>query len=304
MTPTTRRPTPDRGRALTLLAVLVAGVVLAPLVLPPVFIAGAVLIPLAVLLLAGLGTWWLVSGQGAGGGTGEVLRHSALGLGVLVGCSVIAAVGAWAAGIGGAPVGAALVIAAGLVLVVAGFTGRARRLILPALALAVPVAFVSAAGIDLRGGVGSHGYRPTSAGGLRDRYKLGAGRLVVDLRGARLPAGDTPLSLDVGVGQALLLVPRDVCVATRSRIGMGAVQVFDRVDGGADVDQADTPPTRPTTSRLVVDARVGLGAFQVGNRELSRHRFGPDPRHRFGDFDVGTNVGCAPGRGGAVAPAS
>jgi hypothetical protein len=61
---------------------------------------------------------------------------------------------------------------------------------------------------------------------------LGAGRLVVDLRTARLPGGDTPLKLNLGLGEAVLLVPRNVCVATRSDIGIGASRLFDRVDGG------------------------------------------------------------------------
>jgi phage shock protein PspC (stress-responsive transcriptional regulator) len=286
------RPPADRNRAVTLLAVLVALVVLAPLVLPPVLMAGAVLVPLAALLLAGLGIWWLVSGQGAGGTPGEVLQRSALGVGVLLVLGLIGIGAAWAAAAGGGVIAAGLVIAAGVVLVVGAFAHRLRWLILPALALAVPVAFVSAAGIELRGGYGEREYRPRSAAELRDGYRLGAGRLVVDLRTARLPGGDTPLKLNLGLGEAVLLVPRNVCVATRSDIGIGASRLFDRVDGGLDIDRVDAPPAPAGTPRVVVDARVGIGALQVGHEEMDRHRFGRGFRHH-GEFGSDVNRGCA-----------
>ena len=68
---------------------------------------------------------------------------------------------------------AALVIVAGVMLVAGAFIGRVRWLILPALSLALAAGFVSAAGIDLDGGVGEREYRPTSASDVRDGYGLG-----------------------------------------------------------------------------------------------------------------------------------
>jgi hypothetical protein len=172
--------------------------------------------------------------------------------------------------------------------VVGAFAGRGMRwLILPALALALPVALVSAADIDLKGGVGEREYRPASAADLREHYRLGMGRLVVDLRNAQLPRGDTPLDLDLGIGEVVLAVPSDVCVATRAQVGMGDVQVFDRDNGGVDVDWEDTPQARPTVSRIVVDTDIGLGAFRVTRGDPDDYgRRGP-----FGRFGDGRDGG-------------
>lgn len=263
---------PGEGRrgGLAVLAIIVGALLLSPLLLPPVFFIGAVLGPIALLLAIGLLVWWLVSGQGAGEGAGQVLGRSALGVAVLAACGAIALGGAYAAGVAGGMVSVGLVLAAGALLVVGAFAGFGRPLILPALALAVPVAVVSALGLDLGGGVGERNYRPAAAEQLQDRYKLGMGSLVVDLRGSQLPPGDTPLSLELGMGEAVVLVAPEVCVATRSRIGVGEAAVFDRVSDGIDIDHVDDPRAADGAPRLVVDAHIGMGQFVV------RHR---DPAH-------------------------
>jgi hypothetical protein len=257
--------------------------VLAPILIGVGLFAGAVVVPLALLALAALLTWWLVSGQPPGSTPREVLRGIGLGLAVLAVCCAIAVGGFWAAGLGGGEVVAALIIVAGVALVAGAFVGRVRWLILPALALACPVAFVAAAGIDLEGGVGEREYRPSSAADVRDRYELGAGELVIDLRDASLPPGDTPLAIDLGMGEARLIVPENVCVATRADVGMGEVQFFDRDSGGVDVEFDDEPSAAETTPRVVVDADLGLGALRVSHddrrdRDHDRGfgRFGPD----------------------------
>jgi hypothetical protein len=170
---------------------------------------------------------------------------------------------------------AILVIAAGATLIVASLFGRGRWLILPVLSLALPVALVSAADVDLHGGIGEREYRPQAAGQIQQRYKLGMGRLVVDLRDTQLPPGDRPLALEVGIGEALLLVPEDVCVATKAKLGIGGVQVFDRQNGGVDVDWRDAPSAPRGVTRLLVDADVGLGSFEVRHHDYDRRSRGP-----------------------------
>ena len=154
----------------------------------------------------------------------------------------------FASGLGGGVVVAGIVIAAGASLVAAAFVGGARWLVLPALAVALPLAFVSAAGIDLDGGFGERRERPATVAELAQTYRLGAGELVVDLRELDLPAGDHPLHVRIGTGHALVLVPEDVCVATSADIGMGAVQVFNHESGGIDVDWTGRAP-RPRRRR-------------------------------------------------------
>ncbi|MDQ4048540.1 MAG: cell wall-active antibiotics response protein, partial [Actinomycetota bacterium] len=256
-------------------------------------------VPLAVLALVGLLVWWLVSGEAPSDGSGaDIAKRAALGIGVLIACGAIAAGGGLVAGLGGGTVVASLVIVAGVMLVAGSFIGRARWLILPALSLALAVGFVSAAGIDLDGGVGERDYRPASADEVRDGYRLGMGELIVDLRQAELPAGDTRLDLDVGIGAARLIVPEDVCVASAADIGIGAVEVFDRDNGGVDLDWGERPRAAAGNSRVVVDAEIGVGALLVGHDrsdDFDRgpgfgRDFGEDHRDEGGD-EMG-NAGC------------
>jgi predicted membrane protein len=174
---------------------------------------------------------------------------------------------ALAAAAGGGAVVAAIVIATGVMLVAAAFRGGARWLILPALLLALPAGIVSAAGVDLDGGIGDREYRPASASDLRDRYQLGIGRLEVDLRDVQFPRGDRPVELDLGVGEAIVFVPENVCVTLDSRVGAGYVQLFDRDSSGVDVDWDIARTATGTAPRLVVKADVGIGALHVVHDE-------------------------------------
>ena len=270
----------SRNRTLSVVAVAILLFLTWPILLGGAFLIGGLAIPFALFALVGLAAWLVVSGKGAGDGPGEIARNAALGLGVLLICLFLFAGGGAAAGLGGGAVAAGIVITAGLVLLVGAFTGGLRWLLLPTLALALGVGFVSAAGIDLDGGVGEREYRPASSAELSPEYELGMGELTVDLRDADLPTGDTPLRMRVGMGAATLLVPRDVCVASRAEVGMGAVEVFDRDSGGVDVDWRDGQRAAAATSRVVVDADVGLGAFQVEHEDVDLDR-----HHRFDDDD-------------------
>jgi phage shock protein PspC (stress-responsive transcriptional regulator) len=247
----------------------------------------------AVIGAAAAALWWrLRGGEESPSADRRMWRRIALwtamgALGVL-----LFAAGGLLAGLEGGLAGWA-VVAAGAVLVVATFAGRGRWLIFPAVAFALPVTLVTAADADLHGGVGDRIHRPASIDELRDRYRLGVGRLEVDLRDVRFPAGDTPLRLRVGVGEAVLLVPEDVCVQLESRVGGGYVGALDRDHGGLDEEWSNDPATPPSgTPRLVVDGEVGMGALFVADRP-----FEGDHGHR-GSFEpgrFGTNDACRRG---------
>ena len=222
------------------------------------------LVPLGFVALAGLVVWRFVTGQRPQANARSILRAIALGLALIALCLVLAVAAAWSAADGGDAVVAGIVIAAGLVLIASAFLdGRARWLILPALAVALPAGVVSAANLDVTGGHGDRTYRPDTSDAVRSSYELGAGRLVVDLRGANLTPGDHRVKLRLGVGEAQLFVPRDVCVSTESHLGIGGAQVFDRDGGGVDFDWQDERQAPPGTARVLVDANVGIGAFTV-----------------------------------------
>jgi phage shock protein PspC (stress-responsive transcriptional regulator) len=243
---------------------------------------GGAIFPIAFLAVAGLAVWWLVSGERPSGSAGQIARRAGLGVAVLVGCFALAVGSFIASGFGGGVVVAALVIAAGAALVAAAFVGGARWLILPALAIAVPLAFVSAANINLEGGMGDRSVRPATVSEIKDGYRLGAGELVIDLRNVKLPAGDRRLKVGIGTGHALVLVSDDVCVASTAKVGMGAVAVFNHDGGGIDFDWTDSRRAPAGTPRLVIDGDVGLGLLEV-RHERSRDMHGHD------DFGTGSS---------------
>src|SRR4051812_470383 len=283
---------PDRrNRTLTIIGVTVLLLIGWPLILGGGILAAGTAVPVAMLALAGLLVWWLVSGEGPDGSGRDIARRAALGVGVLLICGAIALAGGLAAGLGGGTAVAALVIASGVMLIAGAFFGGVRWLIPPALSLALAVGFVSAAGIDLHGGVGERDYRPTSTTQLRDSYRVGAGQLVVDLRGVDLPEGDIPLKLDVGMGEARLIVPEDVCVASKATIGAGAVDLFGGENGGIDLDWDDRPSSRAGNARVIVDADIGVGALTVRHDRSEEIDRGPLGSFRGVDDKVG-NVGC------------
>jgi phage shock protein PspC (stress-responsive transcriptional regulator) len=254
--------------------------------------------PLGVLILIGLAIWSLVTaGRSSGGGTGgsdsprKTGQRLLLGLLVLIASGAFAIGGAWLAGAGSATAAGIVVLGAAAAVGVGAYFGFGRWLILPAIALAIPVGIVSAAGIDLHGGAGDRDYHPVSAEQLRSSYKLGAGRLLVDVRGTNLSSGDHPLKLRVGLGQAVLVVPSDVCVATKAHVGIGDVNSFEESHGGIDVDW-DDPRTAGTNPRIVLDANVGMGEVLVTHDPPDGPDKRPFGRFHNNDIDTGVNSGC------------
>jgi phage shock protein PspC (stress-responsive transcriptional regulator) len=272
-----------RNRWLVIVGVVVLLCVTWPIVLGGGLLLAGVLLPLAILVAAGVLVWWFVSGEGPGADAGDVAKRAALGIGILVLCGLIAIAGAWAAAAGGETVVAIVVIAAGVAILVGAFVRPVRWLVLPAVALAVSAGAVSAAGIDLDGGIGERDYRPASVADMRDTYQLGMGELVVDLRQTDLPAGDVPVKIDLGIGEARLIVPDDVCVATDAEVGIGEARTFDRHNDGVDVDVDDLPDASSDTTRLLVKADVGVGSLRIG-RSFSDRNFDR------GGFDFGREL--------------
>jgi hypothetical protein len=254
---------------------------------------GGPFLGLVLLGLAGLVVWRLASGQPETGGTQDLLRRAGLGVALLALSCLLAIGAAWATAVGGGTVVAVIVIVAGLWLVAGAFLGGTRWLILPALALALPAGVVSAANIDADGGIGEREYRPVAVQDVRDQYRIGIGRLVVDLRDARLTPGDHRLRIDVGLGEAWVVVSPDVCVSSRADVGAGEVVAFDREVGGVDVDWEDSRRAPADTPRLVLDGDVGLGALHITDEDADIHdrRFGRSFRNPGNDACIGAARG-------------
>ena len=116
----------------------------------------------------------------------RVMRAAVISL-TVIGALLLGAGAAVAVAFGGGAIVAGAVLGLGVVMIIGAFGGGARWLIVPALLLALPVAVVSAADLDLEGGVGERHYRPATVADLRSDYRLGVGELQVDLSDVEFP---------------------------------------------------------------------------------------------------------------------
>jgi phage shock protein PspC (stress-responsive transcriptional regulator) len=229
---------------------------------------------------------------------------------ILVWMVLFAAAGAWLAGID-AQLAAWAVVAIGVVLVLGAYAGRARLLVLPAVAFVLAVTTIAAAHVDLHGGMGERTYRPQTLAEMRGGYQLGAGRLEIDLRNVVFPAGATRLHVRLGVGELVVLVPHGVCVATSARIGGGYVGALERRSAGLDINWSERLSPPPGTPRLLVDSNVGLGVLLVADHPVERGWNGwggwGDEGGWFAGHNhhvaLGTNEACFPAHAASGSPA-
>ena len=133
--------------------------------------------------------------------------------------------------------------------------------------MAAVLGALTAANVHLSGGVGDHVYRPAAATAVKSDYKLGIGRLWVDMRNTELAPGTTTTSADLGIGELTVVVPDGVPVQVKGKAGAGDLQLLGRETNGADVERTvtDTPKIRPRGAprRLVIDAQVGFGEVRI-----------------------------------------
>ncbi|MBA2347565.1 MAG: PspC domain-containing protein [Solirubrobacterales bacterium] len=241
----------------------------------------------ALFLAGGLGFFFYLAavlfvpsddgtGQAAPRGRGDTFRRllvvSAVGLGALTAAAVLFGGAAWATAAGGGLAVAIVVLALGIGLLFGALTGerRLRWLAVPAIVLAFPAAVVSAADISLDGGVGERRYAPVGADPLPAGYRLGVGELVVDLR--KLDWSDARrerLDLDMSVGHVLVIVPPEVCVASRTRVRAGAADVLGRTSEGVEIDQELPRSPAPGRPGLALDVDLRVGGFEVRHRDTT-----------------------------------
>jgi hypothetical protein len=118
------------------------------------------------------------------------------------------------------------------------------------------------------------------------------GQLIVDLRDAGLPPGDHHMALRIGAGEAVVIVPAGVCVASTAKVGAGEVRLFGRQEGGIDLDFDEQPLAPAARPRLIVDADLGVGSLQFRHNAPPPH--GPGWRGDWGSAGGG-NTACTRG---------
>jgi phage shock protein PspC (stress-responsive transcriptional regulator) len=205
---------------------------------------------------------------------------AASGLVALAGSAALAVALGW-----GVPV-AIMIIGIGAILVLLSFRGGARWLIPLAIAIALGAGSAAATDLDLRGGIGKREYHPLTAGSIpADGYRLGAGRLVVDLRDLDWKRERVVrLKVHLGAGQADLFVPERVCVAGTAHAGVGESDVAGQRNDGIDADTTTTAGPG-ATPQLRIDARVDVGQLRVINSNTADI---DDPGYDSGPFNQDT----------------
>ncbi len=161
----------------------------------------------------------------------------------------------------------------GALLVLSAWFGRARGVIAFGFVLALLIGGLSLLHVPLRGGIGERVIRPTTPAELPARYELAIGALELDLTRLDLddlgPGDRVDLSVTNAIGELRIVVPDDVAVEVRARVGAGELDLFGRLtEDGTNLDRStELPPATDDTPVLVLDAEVGLGVIVVATAD-------------------------------------
>ncbi len=251
-----------RSRPTTIALTVVLAIVAVTTLSGPAFFLGPGLFGVAAVTVVGLVLYRSFTGENRDDPARAIARATLALLALAAALGAATGVG-FVAAIGGGTAVAAIAVLAGFGLIAAGLLGGPRWLIVPVIVLILPLAVVSAADIDLQGGVGERSYSPTSVAQLRPEYRLGVGHMDLDLRRLSLPAGQTEVRVSVGMGEARLRVPAGACVSTVGQIGVGAADTPERTDEGVNLDLDQRAPEIAGRPRLLVTADVGVGHLQI-----------------------------------------
>jgi phage shock protein PspC (stress-responsive transcriptional regulator) len=147
-------------------------------------------------------------------------------------------------------------------LLVGAWRGRSRGLIVLGIVL-LPLLFVSSLiDVPLKGGFGERFYRPVSIEDAAREYRLGAGKLEIDLGALAGEANPLQIRASVGAGAIRVAVPPGVRASVQAHSGAGHIEVFGRTQDGLDVD-LDHSTGDASAGTILIDLDVGLGDVVV-----------------------------------------
>jgi len=131
---------------------------------------------------------------------------------------------------------------------------------LVALVLVAAAIFAAVVHVHVGRGIGERTYNVAGFQDLRENYRLGIGRVVLDLSDVQLPAGATHVNARVDVGRLDVIVPPDVALRVHGDTQFGDVNLLGNVSGGHDVERSVAQDGKRV---LVLDAHVGAGSLRV-----------------------------------------
>lgn len=160
----------------------------------------------------------------------------------------------------------ALLIVLGVGLVITARRGGRGGLLIVGFVLVCILASTSSLDLALlKGGIGQRVERPLTAASL-DRYVLGIGELIVDLRSMDLDEGETAsVRATVGVGHLVVQVPRDVALSVRADTAIGeAVALGSELGSGIGQEKRFIDDDYATAERkLSLRLTAGIGSIEV-----------------------------------------
>jgi hypothetical protein len=152
-------------------------------------------------------------------------------------------------------------------LIVGAWWGRARSLIWIGVVMFPFVAFLSLIDlsmVSLDGDVGSINERPRDQIEIAGGYEVLAGEALFDMSDFEFMVDEqAELSVDLAVGQVVVMVPRDVYVDADISLEGGEIVFFDDRRAGQGVSIVDTDGDSSSDARLSLDIDGALGQIEV-----------------------------------------
>ncbi len=149
----------------------------------------------------------------------------------------------------------------GLGLIAGAFAGRARWLILFGVFLVPPLIASPVAEVDWRGGF-EQVHAPTEPASLLPSYELAAGRYVFDLTRVEWGGQTENLTVELGAGEIVVLLPEDVGLTGRAELGIGRLESPEGSQGGIGENARTFDRTGPA-GNLNIDLEVGFGSIRI-----------------------------------------
>lgn len=164
----------------------------------------------------------------------------------------------------GSAVAAIGLVVVGAASLIASVVGGGRGLIPLGLVLALALGTAIVIEPVIEDGVGDREHAVTTIESLEPAYRLGIGRLEVDLSALTIPAGETAtIEVELGIGEAILLIPPDVDLRLDGEVGMGELVILGDEEAGIGNRLSVDADSDETTATLVVDLNVGIGSGRI-----------------------------------------
>lgn len=152
----------------------------------------------------------------------------------------------------------------GLGLVLGAWYGHARWLIAPGVVLTVLLFGVTTA--ERMGPVGDATWRPTAVQQMDSAYHANSGNAFLDLSAVDFTGQSRAVTVDVGAGNLKVVVPANVDVHVRAKVGVGNANVFGTTWNGIGQGErtiSDDGADGPGGGVLTLQTTVNMGNLEV-----------------------------------------